>query len=115
MIKTTRLVPIEAYQDKETGKPVCWECALWLDCKEAEVFSYIAPPTPGPSCPVWHGESNGNVEADAARYRWLRNNASPGLFHPNFAAVYMWVWKTPGQIDEGVDLAMKAYPTQEKP
>jgi len=51
--KTTRLVPIEAYQD-EDGKPVCGDCHY---CRgEHVIILFLARKTtvtPGPLCPVW--------------------------------------------------------------
>lgn len=48
-------------------------------------------------------------ERDARRYRWLRKNATPGLFNPAFAARSLSAWKTGPEIDAAID-ALKDAP-----
>jgi len=60
MKETTRTIQVNAYTDDD-GKPVCGDCianrssADW--CEYSELTGL---PRPGPSCPVWHGESKGD-------------------------------------------------------
>lgn len=44
---------------------------------------------------------------DAARYRWLRDQTMPGLFHPQFAMHSATAWKNSTDIDAAIDSAMK--------
>ena len=46
------------------------------------------------------------VEKDARRYRWLRGNAQPGVFHIAFAANTLSSWKTSNEIDATIDAAL---------
>lgn len=61
MKETDGWVKIKKYTDDE-GKPICGECCFApVGCKErrkpiACAFSTWAE-RPGPSCPIWHGES----------------------------------------------------------
>lgn len=70
MKKTTRLVHVDAYQDDE-GKPVCggrgagprcvhlgWD-GDWMAFMSTLLCQYQRADKPGPTCPVWHGESKG--------------------------------------------------------
>lgn len=54
------LVKIKKYTDDE-GKPVCGGCKLDFDTYDCEYSIAGNGPEyfllPGPSCPVWHGES----------------------------------------------------------
>jgi len=46
------------------------------------------------------------VEKDARRYRWLRGNAEPGVFHIAFVANTLSSWKTSNEIDAAIDAAL---------
>jgi len=46
------------------------------------------------------------AEKDAKRYRWLRGNAQPGVFHIAFAANTLSSWKTSNEIDATIDAAL---------
>jgi len=57
MKETTRTIQIKAYTDDD-GKPVCGPCKAnsgqeW--CRDCNLARLV----PGPTCPVWHGESKG--------------------------------------------------------
>ena len=46
------------------------------------------------------------AEKDARRYRWLRGNAQPGVFHIAFVANTLSSWKTSNEIDAAIDAAL---------
>ena len=57
MKETTRTIQIKAYTDN--GTPICGDCIILNDIGHCE---FDGTPldlnsTPGPLCPVWHGES----------------------------------------------------------
>lgn len=52
-------VKIKKYTDD--GKPVCLGCGWRSPWNNGCVFSVIG--LPGPTCPVWHGESKGDIVA----------------------------------------------------
>lgn len=60
MKETDGWVKIKKYTDD--GRPVCWgnslaKCDLYWRLGGVKGCGYIANGSPGPSCPVWHGES----------------------------------------------------------
>lgn len=64
MKETTRTIHVKAHTDGD-GKPVCGACPLW------GTFGFFchgwteneSDCIPGPSCPVWYGESKGDISA----------------------------------------------------
>lgn len=77
-------VKIKKYTDDE-GKPVCGECIVFNgeEVCQFEHYPYLGvrnEATPGPTCPIWHGESNRDIEVVERMQAMCEESLDPERF-----------------------------------